>query len=623
MFNFSQPIIALIELSERWMQDNSLKEDLLLTLKTVTNINEMELNGFKFFTQGVKKTTNFLNIIEEINQAYKLREELLEQMGSAIKKDEHKNLDTLLNQLEEATIIITQASEALAVEDQKLHLSKNTSLNNFLQACLNVYADTEPAEVLPPRVAMAINLVNTMEQDFNNFIEIRPQAVPWQPYFIETINKMKEGIGGIQVFLDEHNPQNLIAGATMIQEASSSISSLMQDMFEKTQGLYTFSFVNEIERLWIRRYHMKEGTIQQEQLDEALQAVDRLVSFHESICENFKDSPISESIKVYYEQPLEQMVVHERECLNKLSDDDNTLILLKDAVEKYINTNSSISDYVRQTIPNISEASNMNELRKLILGVYEGRTPVRILKRVASYLKEQLEQNKLAEEGSENAVNLQEQGLAKIEEFLITRNRELLNDSLELLQNGTILMLDYYNEKNKKLIDSASKQGSIACMKCGYINKNGVTYCENCRSYLLLARTIIDSETHLINYSNDGELDVEKPDNIKKLEELAASINYSQESESGPIDVKEVIIPILLHTNSVLDFFKNRPADSASKDEMNPAEFIKTTELYKSGLEKFLEYDKDNDKAKVQQAMEIIRNATEAFMQIKTKTAKS
>ena len=612
MFNFSQPMIALIELSERWIEDRSFKEDLLLTLKTVAIINEAEFNGFKFYTQGVKKTTNLLNVIEEINDAYNKREVLLDKIGNLVKRNDPQELESQLDQLEEATILITQASESLTIEDQRLHLSKNPSLNNFLQACLNVYAETEPPEVLLARIAMAINIVNSMEQDFEKYLEIRPQAVPWQPYFVESINKMKEGIGGIQVYLDERNPQNLLAGATMVQEASTSLANLMQDMFEKTHTLFTFSLINELERLWIRRYRFKEGTITQEQLDEATKDIDQLISYHENIYESFKDSPMNESIKGYYDQSIEQMVTYERDCFNKLSDDDNTLIQLKDAIEKYINTNNSVSDYIKQTIPNISEASNMNELRKLILGVYDGRTPVRILRRVADYLKNQLEQNKTAEEGAENAVSLQEQGLEKIYKFFETRNREFLTDALDFLQNGTILMLDHYNEKNKELIDSSSK-GSIACIKCGYINKNGITYCENCRSYLLLSKTIIDSDVHLINYENNGELDIEKPENIKKLEELAASISYSPD----PVSVNEVIMPILLQTNNVLEFFKNRPADAASKDELDPAEFIKTTELYKKGLETFLEYEKDYEKTKVQQAMEIIRSASESFMQIK------
>ncbi len=613
MFGFNPPTIALLELAERWLEDPSLEADLLLVLKNVTNLSQAEHNGFMFNAQGIKKTNSLLNKIEDINKAYTERAEHLESLEGIIRRKESQKIEEILNKIEETTIIIEQASSIATAEDSKMRLSRYPVLNNFLQACMNVYGESEPIEVLQPRIAAAINFVTSMEEQFKAHLEIRPQAAPWQPHFTDEIEKIKEGIGAVQIYIEERNSQNLIAGSHLIQENSLALFNLLQDMYEKTGGLHTFSKVSELERLWIRRFRFKEGTITKEALDQAMNDVSMLISFHESSYANFIESPVNEAIKNHYQSSIEALIKYERESFEKLTDDDTTLVMLKEAIEKYIETISTISEYITQTIPNISEATNINELCKVILGVYNGVTPVRILRRIMQYLKESLEKDSSQDDGAGNALELQKQGLELIEEFLSVRNREILAKALEVLQNGTILLLDYYKEKSKSVIDNDDEE-KIACMKCGYSNKKGISHCESCHSYLLFAKNMMASENHLINYENGELSDVEKPENIKKLEELASTISYSQD----PVDVKEIVAPILAQANEVLEFFQKRPAEAAEKDEMNPEKFIEATKLYKSGLEKFLEYDKDGDKAHIATGIDMIRKASDQFIQIKT-----
>ncbi len=612
-FQFNPPMIALIELAENWITDKSKKDDLFVVLDAVRQINETELNQFLFSNQSMKKTSVLLNMFEDIKQYFADRSEAFDQLENAVNHNKTQDIENIIDKIEETTIIIQQAITVASMEDSKHRLSKYPVLNSLIQSALNVYGEQEPDIILEPRILIAINFVSYLQEQFDLYLEIRPQAAPWQSMFSEALEELKEGIGGIQVYLDEKNPKNLLAASHMIQESSQKLFTLLEDMYQKTESLFSFSNIAEIERLWIRRYRKKEGIIPQEKLDESLAEVNAVISAHEMMAQAFGDSLVNENIRSHYGESVTNAVQHERESFNKLTDDDTTLVALKDAVEHFIAINKTISEYVQQTIPNISEAANINEYRQVILGVYNGTTPVRILRRVTDYLKNELQ--KAVEIDTEAAPILaaQQEGIALVEEFLQTRERENLAKALEVIHSATVELIAYYKEKNEQAISSAESK-PILCVKCGYQNKAGLTHCEYCYSYLLFAKNPINEAKSIIDYGSPAPASIQKPENLKKLEELASRIQSSSET----VKVRQIVVPILNETKNVLEFFNTRPEESKEKDEIDPTEFIGASKLYAEGLESFLEYENNGDKNLVEEGMEKIRHAADIFMNMQT-----
>lgn len=613
LLQFNPPTIALIELSEAWLSDKSVQEDLFEVINALKQIHEVEKNQFLFSIQGMKKTNNLLNMFEEIKAAFQERDEILLSLENAITLNKSDEIESLLDRIEEINIVIQQAVSVANMEDSKLRLSKYPLINSLLQAVMNVYGDLEPVEVLQPRILAAINFVKYMQTQFDLYLEIRPQAAPWQPYFLDSIENLKQGVGAIQVFLDEHNTKNLLAAAHILQENSQALFNLLEDMYEKTEKLFTFSKIPEIERLWIRRYRFSQNVIPKEDLDDAIGAVDSLIQTHELSAAAFEDSLVSEEIRLNYTESLKNYAANERVAFQNLSDDDTTLVHLKEAIELYVDTNKLVADYVEQTIPVISDAANINEFRKIILGVYTGSTPVRILRRVTEFLVQQLD-SAMQEESDvpQEALELQHQGLSLVQEFLVSRDRTLLPKALDAIHKGAIQLIEYHKQKTDSELSKLEAK-PIICVKCGYQNRPGVTHCEYCYSYLLFAKDPLQQKESLINYEN-GEPILQKPENVRKIEDLAAQIMDSEEI----VNVKPIIFPILNETKSVLEFFEKRPAEAKEKDELDPAEFIQATKQYEAGLMNFLDYENDGDKSKIQAGLDMIRAAVDSFMAMKT-----
>ncbi len=605
---FNPYMITFLDKADKYVRTGEGLEELQEILPAVHHNHQVEYNQYLFSVQGMKKTNEALNVFEDITENFEERKKALMGFEKALAAEKRQEADKALDRIEETTIIIFQAEATSGSLDSKMRLSKFPLLNNLIQASLNVYSGDAPAAVLESRIVMAVNFIGFLEEQIAMYMEIKPHSAQWYPYLSPCIEQLKQGIGAIQIYLEEKNPQNLLAAAHLLQENSKILHSYIETMNAQNEPLFSFSSIPQLERLWIRRYRYAQAALPLEHLTKAIEEVSDLISLHEKMAEEFENSLVSETIKNHYAPTLKAYAAYERDAFNRLTQDDATLTYLKEAIERFAATNKMIAEYVEVTVPNLSEAPNIEELRNIISGVYRGDMPDRILRRVASFLESQLEKDIASMPELPDYITIQKEGFGLIEQYLAVGNKLFLAQALDKIQNATLLLLSDYRQQADNAINSMQEK-SVLCVKCGYQNRAGVTHCEYCYSYLVLSKNPFEEKKNLIDLEND-DISTKVPENIRKLEELAEQIQTSREA----VSVHETVLPILADTRAVLDFFAKRPPEAKEKDEINPAEFIAATKLYASGLEQMLGYDETGDVALVSSAINTIHSALSKFM---------
>lgn len=651
MIKFSPPMVALANLAEMWIKDKSFTEQLQTVINDAIMENNAEMELLRFNAQGMKKITKILNTESEAQERYqKIGELLLEFKNIVDSGKSSPAIDDILNEIEESLIIIDRLISSMKQEDMKLRLSKYPVVNDYLQACLNVYGETETDDILKPRQTLIIEFIESTEEDFNDYLEIRPQASQWQPYFINYMSNIKEGVGGVQVFLDEHNPQNLIAGAHLIQENAKLLYDYLKDMHEQIDSLCSFSKADELERLWIRRYRIKQGDIKIEEkepeteeeleeyekedyndnedyLEDSISDVEELIQRHEATAENFDKTFLPENVKEYYRDSLKQLSEYERQCFANLNDDDETLIALKESIDNFEQMMSTILEYAKSQSLDISKAANINEYCDIIAGVYLGTVPVRILRRVNNFMIDKFSEVQDPAPEIAEFVNLQGEALKMVSDALKTNDYQYLPLAMEKIKQGVSGILAICKQKEEEEKERASQipeqTNTILCVKCGTLNPATATYCSKCNAYLTFAKTMAQetaSEGSLINISQDATGSDSIPnENIKKIEELIGQLNFVSKNPASPafqeFTVGEVINPILEQAQRVLTFMNSRPKDA--EDEIDPTQFIAATKKFIQGLQNIADFDREKDTGKALIGNDLVHEAFEEFKQIK------
>ena len=639
MIKFSPPMVALANIAEMWINDKSLTDQFKLVLNDAINLNHVEKESLKFNAQGMKKVITILNAISAAEEQYQKIEELLGELKNIIEGQESSfTIDDILNGIEEALVLKERFISSMTEEDRKLRLSRFPVVNDYLQACLNVYGETETDDILLTRQRAMVGFIEDTEEEFKEYLEIRPQASQWQPHFVNCIANIKEGVGGVQVFLEEHNPQNLIAGATMVQENAKALYDYLKDMHEKVDTQSTFSKIDELERLWLRRNQkkqIKEPTTEEEaekyadyelELEDSIDEVDDLIKRHEATTVNFDKTFLPQNVKDYYRDSLRQIVEYERQCFEKLDDSEESLLALKGAVENFEQTMRTILEYASTQTIDIAKAANINEYCDIITGVYFGTVPVRILRRVNNFMLEKFDEVQEPEPETIDFVNLQGEALRMIDNAIATNDYSVLPLAMEKLKYGVagVLKICKEREEAEKAKETAETGNTILCIKCGTLNPATASHCSKCNASLAFAKTMMaqenPSEGSLLNISQDGTGSSEIPnENIKKIEELINNLNFLAQNPSSPayqeFTVSDTIEPILQEAKKVLSFMDSRPKEV--EDEIDPKPFIEATQKFAEGLETILEFDRDRDLSKATRGNDIVHEAFEEFKQIR------
>lgn len=620
MLKFSPTTVAMTELAERWKTDKSVGRDLLLCLINVRRQHMAAYEAFKFAVQGMKRTPDMNAAADELDALYNRTRDILVAMDTLVRNEGGSpDIDELLDELEESMIATDKIFDAMREADAKLRLSRYAPINDYLQACLNVYGENDPPEILGLRQGLVIAFIQSLEAETKLYIEIRPQAAHWLPNIEYYLSKVKEGVGAVQLFIDDNSDRDsLILGAQTVQTNSGEVWSLIEDMHSKNDGLFTFSKIDAIELLWIRRYRVKEGGMPREMLDEAMKGVEAMVAMHEETARGFMRTLLAKNIREYYNESVSQAAEYERACFNALSDDDSTLVALKDAAENFIASMDAITKYAESQRADTSMASNINEFCEIVAGVYYALVPSRIMRRTCMFLSDALEASGNDDEGVSGFIGMQREAFAEIMSFFETNDRSRLPDAIEKLRAGTAGIMDYYRRKEEEAI--MAEAGGVMCMKCGTMNPAGSTYCSKCSSYLMFAKTAAHnaSDKSLIDISQK-EADSMPNETMKKIEELVSGIVFNSKNPNSPAYLEsttsEVIGPMIETARKILSDLTSRGDDV--EDELDPRPFMDATRKYISGLEKIAEFDSDRDLGKLQSGYDTVCEAFNEFKEIK------
>lgn len=620
MMQFSPATVAMFELAERWESDKSVGKDLLLCLINVRKQHSDAYQSFKFMAQGMKKTNQISNLFESINSLYHRTRDILVSIDTAVREGNDTYMEQLLNELEESLVHTDTLSSIMVAEDRKLRMSRFEPVNDYLNACLNVYGENEPAEILTKRQAIIVNFIKLIETESAAYMEIRPQAAHWLPNIEYYIGKIKQGVGAVQIFIDEADRQSLIAGAQAIQKNAAELKAIIDDMHEKNDPLFTFSKINEMELLWIRRYRAKEGVIPAESLNEAIQKAGGVVLEHQIAAEGFAKSFLASHIRDYYKQSLKDAADYEQACFAAMTADDETLVKFKDASESFIASMETIMKYAKEQEQDLSAAPNIKEFCEIIAGVKLGIVPSRIMKRVCQFLSERLtEAENTDDEDLIRFTELQKEALAIVMEYFETRKSVRLPEAIEKLKAATAGIISYYKAKEEAAINVES--GGIMCVKCGAMNPAGSTYCTSCNSYLMFGKAFSEANHESIIDISQSEGGDQMPDEvIKKLEEMVTNLVFNSKTPSSPsyLEAKtaETVRPLIANGRQIISDINSRPADA--EDELNPEPFLNAAKKYVAGLELIATFDDERDIGKVQSGYEMVMESFNELRDLKT-----
>lgn len=610
MISLSPKIAQLLNLGEEVLDRRPVEEAFVEALDAAEEFNNLEETRFEFFMQGRKRIPVVENLALDVRGAFQKRREALNKIREYLKGASEEILCEGLREVEESSIVIAQTSRALGSEDYKIRFSISPLLNDFIQAGLNVYGGHEPPTILGTRMPLVITYVSTHEQEFRNHLEIHPEIEEIAPLFSTCISSLKEGVGAVQIFLDEGDPKNLLAGLHLIIENSRALFELTGKINEKTAGRYTYSFLPDIERLYVRKKKLEAGEIPREIYLEAVSRIEHLIQIHREDLDALREAPIAAECKEEFVPRLEEILASEKEALAALSEDETNVEPIKSACENFSTTYRDAVKRAQGEWADLSCASNFEQLREIIIGVYEDTIPKKFLRLMGQYLYDQLSLLLARETDPEvlEALQLQREGFVDISNYFLQDDKNLLAESLKKLQAGALKLVEL--EKRQAEARASREAPQISCVKCGTPNPQGTSHCTKCGAYIPFAKDMILEEASL-SIREGQPVRTETYQNVQILEDLVESI---QNGTAGVKEMKKVVEPLFEEASKVLVIAqKTPPPTTTEKEKKDFASFIDSTRIFVAGLQEMQFYEKDGDTSHLLKGLEMVREASQRF----------
>ncbi len=596
---FHSDVVALINTADEVLNGRSDDwEHLGQAVDRVQKLQQWQWERFCFFRQGQERTPDSEDIAAALAQDFQRRDQALQ----AIEQVCHGQLDS--GELEswvlallKASQRITKASEELERLDSTRPLSVFPLLHDFLRAGGNVARKLESPQALSSRLKPLIGWVRDLDADWKLESELFEDLRSMDEEFQAILQEMKEGVGAAFVFLESGSYPDLESGLERLAEAGQELAQFVQTAQSSAADKAIHSPYREIERWAIRR---ATATPDDPGVQEAYKEVATLLQVHQRQLAGLGEIPFDSDEYLAAFEAVETALGQEFAAY-EAGDVEG----LCEASQSYEVALEGLSTTLSEASADLDEAPALQELRRLVLGVYYKQTPRRFLRAMLDTIVPGF-QRALAVETQDDGRAALGQCLQACEHAISGLDDESVTDLVDawrLLNTGGAALLEVQARRIVEEEAEAEKR-RVPCPSCGVRNEPTSTTCV-CGVRLLLA-----TAGQLEAASSTGSLSLKEGPptavfgvsdpgfaNLAQLLQLAERIHSG---EATSTDILRTLEPHMQRANRLLE----------STPTMGKARFFRqSVQKFQQGLEQLAGQARERDASRLTQGVELLMEA--------------
>lgn len=558
---FHPHIVDLINVSDEILDGRA--EDWTALLEATQQAGETHRwqgERFAYFRQGQERSSDSESLAAELRTHFEKRGLVLEQLaGIGQREGPLEELRDAILVIQKVSQNITKASEELERLDSAQPLSPFPLIHDFLRAGENVKAGLESAESLSSRLPAVVTWVEDVAQDWDTERELFTDLRLMDEEFRELLEELQDGIGGVFVFLEEGDCSDLEAGLDFISRASQKLGQFIGRAQLEASEKPLRSPYREIECWAIRR---SQSSAEEPGVLAARALVATLLETQQHQLAGFGEIPFdSEAYLAAFEKA--ETTLHLE--LSALENDDCEGLC--QASQEYEATLRELARTLAEASVDLEEAPALQELRKIVLGVYYGQTPRRFLRSLLDTLVPGF-QRALAGETEPAAQAALSECLAAFEHAINGLDDESVTDLVDawrLLNSGGAALIAV--QRHRVAEEEAEKEKRrLPCPSCGRRNEPETTKCA-CGARLLVA-TIgqLEAASRVgLSVKEGPPTLVQSPGPRPKSEHLLQLLGLATRIHLGAAGPREIQSTLEPHLQRVAALLEQTPSEGKAR----------------------------------------------------------
>jgi hypothetical protein len=412
------------------------------------------------------------------------------------------NLSFLIGKLDDSAY---KASSCIArlkqAEDLTPRLSSVRILHEILAVGLDVSRNKLVPDVLKSRLPGLQSYIMYVQGTIRQLRERYPDQKVLLQYFQQQLSCLKEGAGGLFLYMQNQNVDSLVVALSLLDRAGLGLwaaYSAMNQLFVEEQSFSPDPLVDDVHRV-IQAY--KKGTAKEDKMKAAFFALTeqhKMSTINLVFLENFYF--IRPPVKEQYIPPIVDILARKDAILAYMSANLASPIELEKSLAQYeglCRWQAEKQDELEKAIaekPDLSGAAHFEELLGLIEKVYEEKMPDSRLEQKAVFMDEfggDFRRNLILQERRHpetadivadmyQVLDDHHEGLNIIFEYLEIGDRGLLLQAYDIIESSTLRMLELRKQGEEKAAQAESGTASVACPFCGALNGQGAYQCGRC-----------------------------------------------------------------------------------------------------------------------------------------------
>ena len=547
---FHPQIVDLINAADEVLEGRTEgRSELLEAVTQAEETHQWQSERFLYFRQGQECSAESQSLATALQGHLDQRAEALGRVRQGCEDESLEPLRDAILVVQKASQNITKASEDLERLDSATPLSPFPLLHDFLRAGANVQEGTVESESLTSRLPALIAWVDDVVEDWNTERELFTELLPMDDEFNGIVEELQNGVGGVFVFLDEGDKRDLEAGLAAIARASQKLGQFIGRAQLEASDKAMHSPYREIERWTVRSSREPRD---EQAVAEARQSVAELLETQQQQLSGLGEIPFDSEEYLAAFEAVESAMAEEFAALE--ADDVERLCQASQNHEVAL---EGLATTLAAASVDLEEAPALQELRKVVLGVYYRQTPRRFLRSLLDTLVPGF-QRALAAEADEAARLALADCLTAFEHAINGLDDESITDLVDawrLINSGGAALIAV--QRHRIAEEEAEKERrQLACPACGRRNDPEIAKCA-CGARLLVA-TIgqLEAASRVGISVKEGPPSLTNPSAPKPksqhLLQLLTLATRIHTGTAGPQEIQKTLEPHLQRVNSLL-----------------------------------------------------------------------
>jgi hypothetical protein len=386
-------------------------------------------------------------------------------------------------------------------KENTLRVSSIKILNEVILIGVQVSRGEADSELLRQRLPNLRNYINYVESTIEKVRGRFPDEKQLIDFFQETLRMLKEGAGGLFIYLEEGGVENLTTAVSLLDRAGmklwAAFSALNQLSIEK-QSFSTDPALDDAHQV-LEGYKIgKLGQVEMEDALRRLKVRQEREAFETVILENMTFMKPSE--KNHYIPKL----------IDTLDRQDITLAYMKENLNSFVNLEKALAEYKkllgRQTelrkqldikltqAPELLDAVHFMNLLEIIKKVYENGVPDAELEEKVIELDEYREEfsrrmflqqrrhpeTKNMASKMEYFLNMHKGGYDQVFAYIENGDKSLLPQAYEIIEIGSFGLMNLGKEAGETALRVEAGEENVICPFCMSANPGNSVHCVKC-----------------------------------------------------------------------------------------------------------------------------------------------